>query len=307
MKISYQGLWDRIAATEKSVEAVFINADIDAETLEKLRNDVTVDLEVIIKLCHVLECDIADIVTIKAVQASTVEVGKPMTIPSKKLRVSDCLDEETATLKDHLIPSKEDLEKIYTNCFDQMIRDKLDSHFLYDVLSAIRALTKKNSDYAYDLIYDFVVYLRSCIRGLARKETPFMGELEAIESYLNLQLMYTGGRLKVIYEIEETDFTVVSLSLVLLVRLAVGYGIYHRGRQGGTVVIKSIRKDSGVEIEISDDGIGFQVDETLNPRSGNLLLIDAIFGLINGRGADVEIRSELGEGTKVKVYLPDRY
>ena len=95
--------------------------------------------------------------------------------------------------------------------------------------------------------------------------------------------------------------------MVLLVRLAVGYGIYHRGRQGGTVVIKSIRKDSGVEIEISDDGIGFQVDETLNPKSGNLLLIDAIFGLINGRGADVEIRSELGEGTKVKVYLPDRY
>ena len=43
-------------------------------------------------------------------------------------------------------------------------------HFLYNTLSSIREVVLQDPEYASDLIYDFTVYLRACIRTMQNQE-----------------------------------------------------------------------------------------------------------------------------------------
>lgn len=55
---------------------------------------------------------------------------------------------------------KEALE--YTNL--KISLNQMKPHFMYNVLCSIQVIIKKDSNYAYDLLYDFMIYLRSNIK-----------------------------------------------------------------------------------------------------------------------------------------------
>ena len=62
---------------------------------------------------------------------------------------------------------------------------QMQPHFLYNALSSIRELILANPNYASDMLYDFTIYLRACIRTMQNGDLITMGqEMENIRAYV---------------------------------------------------------------------------------------------------------------------------
>ena len=198
----------------------------------------------------------------------------------------------------------------------QMIRlrnftSQMQPHFLYNALGSIQEIILDDPAYASELIGDFTIHLRSCIRAMANdKPIPFGQELANIRAYVNIERMRFGDKLKILYDIQEDDFMILPLSVQPLVENAIRHGIYERGEQGGQVMIKTERIPGAVQISVEDNGVGFDVEKyrtdiSLGKRDSTGLK-NIIFRLDKMMHARVDIQSTTGAGTKVIITVPDK-
>ena len=199
----------------------------------------------------------------------------------------------------------DELQKELENSRIKVMVNQMQPHFLYNALSAIQTIVKSDPDYAYRLIYDFTVHLRSNIRALSSDEQiPFKDELKNIRAYMNIEQMRFGENLKVSYEIDCDDFTVIPLSIQPLAENAARHGVYPKGDKGGTVTIRSYEAVSSYIVEVEDDGVGFDIKEVLEKKSDSVGLKSLIFRLKSLMNADVAIDSKPGVGTRATVTIP---
>lgn len=177
-------------------------------------------------------------------------------------------------------------------------------HFMYNCLNTIYHLCDKDVSLAKEAINDFSDYLKHILESVKRN-TPvsFSEELEHVRAYLNLEKMRFDEDLNIRYQIEATEFFVPALSVQPLVENAVKHGICGK-EDGGTLTLSTREKEDYFEIEVSDDGIGFEPEKI--PQDGKTHV-----GIQNVRqrlyamcGASVEIKSKPGEGTTVIVHIP---
>ena len=111
----------------------------------------------------------------------------------------------------------------------------------------------------------------------------------------------------------ELDRTLIQRAVGNLISNAVAHTL-----EGGTVILTTNTEAAGVCIEVSDTGVGipsealprvfdrfFRVDASRSKASGGTGLGLAIVqGIISLHGGNVEITSELGKGTRVKLRVP---
>jgi len=64
MALSYNKLWKLLIDKGMTKTEMRLKADISTTTLAKLGKNETVSMEVLIKICKVLKCDISDILEI---------------------------------------------------------------------------------------------------------------------------------------------------------------------------------------------------------------------------------------------------
>ena len=187
---------------------------------------------------------------------------------------------------------------------------QIQPHFIYNTLNSIRTLIRIEPDRAYDMVYDFAKYLRAHIDSLSNeKEVIFFRELEYIESYVNIEKVRFGERLRVEFDIQTTDFYLPSLSIQPLVENAIKHGICKRP-EGGTVWIRSYEdkeQEGGYVVEVEDDGVGFDVEQWDNAKG-----VKKYAGINNIRfrveaisNARLFIESEINKGTKATIIFPD--
>lgn len=186
---------------------------------------------------------------------------------------------------------------------------QMQPHFLYNALASIREIVLEDPQYASDLIFDFSTHLRACIRSMSNDNlVSFSQELENIKAYINIEQMRFGNKLKVVYDIAEDQFEVIPLGLQPLVENAVRHGIYERGRAGGTVYIKTYADEEEWVIQIADDGVGFDVKDVFQQiedgSRDSTGLQNLVLRFEKQMYAKVDIRSEVGVGTKVVIYIP---
>ena len=204
------------------------------------------------------------------------------------------------------------LEKLKIQLNESRIKistGQMQPHFLYNSLASIREIVLENPDYAADLIFDFTTHLRACIKSMASEEfTSFAQEIENIKAYVNIEKMRFGDKLQVKYEIQESDFMIVPLSIQPLVENAIRHGIYERGSIGGMVIIRSCRKADEIVIQVEDNGVGFDVDkirwEIQTKERDSTGLQSLIFRFEKLMNAKVQVESIVGEGTKITVRIP---
>lgn len=177
-------------------------------------------------------------------------------------------------------------------------------HFMYNCLNTIYHLCDKDVELAKEAISDFLDYLKHILESVKRN-TPvsFSEELEHVRAYLNLEKMRFDEDLNIRYDIEATEFLVPALSIQPLVENAVKHGICGK-EDGGTLTLSTREKEDYFEIEVADDGIGFDPEQM--PQDGKIHV-----GIQNVKqrlyamcGASVEIKSKIGEGTIVTVHIP---
>lgn len=123
-----------------------------------------------------------------------------------------------------------------------------------------------------------------------------------------LKKMRMGKRLNVVYDLKAEDFQIVPLSIQPLVENAIRHGIYQRGRQGGTVTVRTESLFEYDLITVEDNGVGFDYqkvrDEVERGERDSIGLDNVIFRLKKQLNADVVINSELGVGTVITVRVP---
>ena len=186
---------------------------------------------------------------------------------------------------------------------------QMQPHFLYNALSSIREVVRENPDYASDLIYDFTVHLRACIRSMTDDSLITMEqELENIRAYIGIEKMRFGEKLRVQYALESTDFQVIPLGLQPFVENSVRHGIYERGASGGTVSITETEHEAYHEICIRDDGVGFDYEqvrrEVANGTRDAAGIQNSVYRFETMLQAKVEIDSCPGIGTGVTIRIP---
>lgn len=204
------------------------------------------------------------------------------------------------------------LEKLQVQLNESRIKistGQMQPHFLYNSLASIREIVLENPEYASDLIFDFTTHLRACIKSMASEEfTPFSQEIENIKAYVNIEKMRFGDKLQVKYEIQESDFHIVPLSIQPLVENAIRHGIYEKGSKGGVVKISSYRDVNEVVIEVADNGVGFDMEkiraEIQSKERDSTGLQSLIFRFEKLMNANVKVESIIGEGTRITVRIP---
>ena len=135
-----------------------------------------------------------------------------------------------------------------------VLRNQIQPHFIYNTLSIIRSLTKKDKDQAVKCIDSFSKYLRLHIGAIQNDDLiPFESELENMQLYLSLAQVDYNNKIDVIYELGTTDFLIPSLSLETIVENAIYHGM---SSTGGQITIKTTEENDNIIISISDNSGG---------------------------------------------------
>ena len=187
-----------------------------------------------------------------------------------------------------------------------MMLSQMSPHFLYNSLTAIRNLCRKDPMEAYNSLGNFADYLRLNMDALENGNMISFGkELEHIKTYLYLEQMRFGDDLKVEYDIQFTDFYIPALTVQPIVENAVRHGAT-MNEKGGKVLISSSKTVDGALIIIEDNGPGFDPDKINNNDNNNH------YGLLNVRRCldirecgHLTINSKPGNGTKVYIYIKE--
>ena len=186
---------------------------------------------------------------------------------------------------------------------------QMQPHFLYNALGSIQEIVLENPAYASELLGDFTVHLRSCIRAMANDAPiPFEQELTNIKAYVNIEKMRFGDKLKVQYDIRTCDFPILPLSVQPLVENAIRHGIYERGDKGGFVLIRTTESPEDICVTVQDNGVGFDVSsfekEVSEGKRDSTGIRNIMFRLDKVMHASVDLQSRVGEGTTVKITIP---
>lgn len=197
--------------------------------------------------------------------------------------------------------------KELTNARIDVMLSQIQPHFIYNTLTSIKYLCRHEPQEAVDTINEFTLYLRGNINSLTECDTIAFGkELEHVRHYVAIEQKRFGDRMKVEYDIQESDFKVPPLTLQPLVENAVKHGICKRD-EGGNIVISTGKDSGGYSIIIKDDGVGFDtnrfraVDRDGTKHIGLINVKKRIEQRCNGT---LEVKSTVGEGTTISIHIP---
>ena len=139
------------------------------------------------------------------------------------------------------------------------LRMQLHPHFLFNSLNTASVFMREGRrDEAIEMITLLGDLLRQTLDRLGRPLVPLREELSFIEDYLEIETMRHGGRISVGVEADPDalEARVPTLILQPLVENAMRHGIDDRS-EGGRVRIRAARQDGSLELEVRDDGPGF--------------------------------------------------
>ncbi len=163
--------------------------------------------------------------------------------------------------KKRLIKWQKEMEQKNQNLRLQLFTSQIRPHFILNTLGAIRSMVREDSERAYDLLYDFSKYIRSNIEEKDySKPIPFLEEMDYVDTYLKLEQLRFGDKIKVEKDFETSEFWVLPLTIQPFVENAVKHGLME-SKKGGTIWIRSRKAGDRVCVEIEDNGVGFDVDK----------------------------------------------
>jgi two-component system LytT family sensor kinase len=187
------------------------------------------------------------------------------------------------------------------------LRAQISPHFIYNALAAVAAFIHSRPEEARELLIEFSEFIRYAF-ARQRPYVTLADELQYVEKYLRLEQARFGERLRVRVQVdpEVLQAVVPVLSLQPLVENAVRHGVESRA-EGGMVSIEGIDLGSDVELRVSDDGAGFDLERAAAALAGNGPGIG--LGNVHGRlqstfGDGYGLVVENGGGATVVMTLP---
>jgi two-component system sensor histidine kinase LytS len=191
------------------------------------------------------------------------------------------------------------------------LQARMNPHFLFNALNALAALSRiapREVPRAVDRLRQF---LRASFDQQERLLVPLEEELAVVRAYLDIESLRLGDRLKVEQTIDPGLLKALMppFSFQPLVENAVQHGLHSSPRAGRLQLI--VRpKGEWLEMSVRDDGQGVPSAEieylffAERPRVHALVLLRRRLQGLFGRSFQLEVRSEIGEGTTVTMRIP---
>lgn len=202
------------------------------------------------------------------------------------------------------------------------LQAQINPHFLYNVLDSLywQAIGSGNEELGEDVLALSKLFRLLLSQG--QSEVNVSTEIELITCYLQIQKMRFAKRLSYEIHVDEDMMKCMigKLTLQPFVENAIVHGL--EVRQGGGTVSVSGRKESGkLVFEIRDNGVGMEQEE-----ADKLLVIDEKTRYSSARigryairnikerltlkyndNYTLEMHSEPGKGTLVRIVIPEEY
>jgi two-component system LytT family sensor kinase len=137
----------------------------------------------------------------------------------------------------------------------QMLRYRMNPHFLFNALNSIRALISENKLSAKRMVTELSEYLRYSLVSRNYKNVPLKDEIESIRHYFEIQKIRYEDKLGVLFDIDPAaeEYPIMSFLLHPLVENAVQYGM-HTSPMPLKIRIKAELFEKNLHIEISNSG-----------------------------------------------------
>jgi two-component system sensor histidine kinase LytS len=193
------------------------------------------------------------------------------------------------------------------------LQARMKPHFLFNALNALAALSRiapREVPRAVDRLRQF---LRASFDQQERVLVPVEEELAIVRAYLDIESLRLGDRLKLELTIDPGLLKVLMppFSFQPLVENAVQHGLHSSVRAGR---LQLVVRPTGpwLEMSVRDDGQGMpsmeveQVFFAERPQVHALVLLRRRLQGLFGRSFQLEVRSEIGEGTTVTMRIPLR-
>lgn len=184
----------------------------------------------------------------------------------------------------------------------ELLLSQISPHFIYNTLTTIKHLCKKDAGLAAETVDEFAGYLRGNLDSLmGNRKILFSEELIHTKKYIAIEKKRFGKRVNVTYEIREDSFMVPALTLQPIVENAIKHGITKR-EQGGTICISTGKDDTDYWIAVEDDGVGYHTDA--KQEKGHIGIPNVTSRVESICGGRVSIVSTYEGGTTVLIRIP---
>ncbi len=202
----------------------------------------------------------------------------------------------------------------------ELLKSQINPHFLFNTLNVIAGTANLEGAATTEQMIEALSSLFRYNLKTQAKEALLSQELKISGDYMYLQKMRFGSRVEfdVKCEVDESRVIVPTFTFQPLLENAIIHGISPKV-EGGKVSVWIRRSGDKLLIDVSDTGAGIKEDTLLNIRrqlqGGEDTIIDADvvgigLGNVNRRirgmyeDASLEIDSEIGEGTSIKICIP---
>ena len=187
------------------------------------------------------------------------------------------------------------------------LKMQLHPHFLFNALHSISALQMIDREAAQKMTVLLADFLRMTLRDLNRQEVPLRQEFEFLESYLAIEQMRFGSRLRFSVEAapEILDAAVPQLILQPIVENAVRHGIAPYGC-GGEIAVRAARETDRLLLTVQDSGPGILDDQLHTPSPSGLGLTNtrARLSQLYRTAQHLVLENVAGGGFRVQIEIP---
>ena len=198
-------------------------------------------------------------------------------------------------------------EKLLLAAKIEALANQINPHFLFNTLASISSLIRTKPDTARMLI----TKLSGLLRRLMRSSDHFVTlreELEAIDEYLDIEVIRFGPNLQVDKEISPLTLDVIVPSMILqpLIENSIKHGLA-RKVGGGRITIRTVMSHRHTVIEVHDDGLGMSQERLEHALGGGIGLsnVNERLQTIYGASYRLKLTSAPGQGTCVRVEIPE--
>jgi two-component system LytT family sensor kinase len=213
----------------------------------------------------------------------------------------------------HQVRERDEQTRAAASAEVRALQARMNPHFLFNALNALAALSAVAPRKVPRATGQLRQFLRASFDQQERPLIPLEEELAVVRAYLDIESLRLGERLQVEQTINSVllNALIPPFSFQPLVENAVQHGL-HSSPGAGRLQLMVHTTGPWLEMIVKDDGEGVPSTEVEQlffaerPRTHALVLLRRRLQGLFGRSFQLEVRSEIGEGTTVTMRVPLR-
>lgn len=188
----------------------------------------------------------------------------------------------------------------------EVLRARLNPHFLFNSLQNISMLTRRDPETASAMLAQLGDLLRAVLRRDSQPESTLREELDLTRSYVALEQMRFSDRLRVTFEVADSvqQAMVPCFLMQPLIENAIIHGLRGAGKTG-LILVRAAEEDGRLLLTVTDNGAGLPTSDAgaLKVGVGLGSTCERLARMYPDRHS-FSIRKPPEGGTEVRITLP---